>query len=134
MIILDTNICIAYLNGTPAGVVARVSQAVNQQEVVAVPAVVASELFYGAYKSIRVNENLERLRKFLAGVELLDFDLAAARVAGQVKSEIERLGKPTGSFDLLIAATAIRHGATLVTHNTRHFENIPNLKLDDWLR
>lgn len=133
MIVLDTNICIAFLNNHP-GVVGRITRAVHGGEVIAVPAVVAAEFFYGAYKSARVTENVRRLRKFFRGVNVLSFNFAAARTAGRVKSELDRLGRPTGGADLLIATAALRHDGTLVINNARHFENIPNLKLDDWLR
>jgi len=130
LILLDTNICIANLNGDP-----RVEQPMrNFSTHLRIPAIVVAELRYGAAKSARRDENNAKLDDLLAWAPGIDFDIAAARIAGDVRAQLRAMGKPTGMFDLLIAATALRHDATLVTNNTRHFENIPNLKLDNWLR
>lgn len=69
----------------------------------------------------------------MAGVlETIDFDLEAANHAASIRVELEARGTPIGLADLLIAATARRHGCTLVTHNTREFARVPDLLLDDW--
>jgi len=127
--LLDTNICVAHLNGD-----SRVAQPVQTYVTeLAVPTLVAAELFYGFQKSARAAQNLPRLRQFLAAVQIVDFDLGAAESAGRIKLHLDRIGKRTGEVDVLIAAMAVRHDATLVTDNTRHFENVPGLKLENWL-
>ncbi|MGH7213197.1 MAG: type II toxin-antitoxin system VapC family toxin [Tepidisphaeraceae bacterium] len=130
MILLDTNICVAHLNGDPR-VLPKMSARAAE---VAVSSLVASELFYGFAKSARAAHNVPRLRYFLATVILVEFDLDCADMAGQVRLHLERAGKPSGTMDVLIAAVALRHDAVLVTDNTRHFQNVPRLKLENWLR
>jgi tRNA(fMet)-specific endonuclease VapC len=61
------------------------------------------------------------------------FDVKAAEEFGKIQSELRQMGKPTGEIDIMIAAVARSRQDILVTHNTRDFENIPNLQLDDWL-
>ena len=99
---------------------------------VAISALVVAELDYGAKVSQRARENLEKLYRFLDIVQLVPFDGECAKVFGTLKSKLRRIGKPTGEVDALIAATALAHGATLVTSNKRHFENIEGLKIEVW--
>jgi tRNA(fMet)-specific endonuclease VapC len=73
------------------------------------------------------------LHEFVAGVEVVAFDQGCARVYGEICAALLRAGRPTGEKDALIAAIARRHGASLVTHNTRHFQHIEGLQLEDWL-
>ena len=130
MILLDTNICIANLNGDP-----RVEQPMRDFSAeLRLPAVVIAELRYGAAKSARREENIAKLNELLKWAPAVNFDLPAALIAGDVRAILRVAGKPTGAFDLLIAATAPRFDAILITNNIRHFEHIPNLKLDNWLR
>ena len=130
MILMDTNICVAHLNGD-----SRVAQPMRQHaSEITVPSLVAAELFYGFEKSARATDNLPRLKQFLQAVRVVDFDLATAEVVGRIKNQLDRIGKRTGEMDVLIAAVAVRHDALLVTNNQRHFENVPGLKLDNWLR
>lgn len=130
MILLDTNICVAHLNGDQ-----RVAPPMQRHaSELAVPSLVAAELFYGFEKSARVTENLPRLKQFLQVVQIIDFDLATAEVVGHIKLHLDKIGKRTGEIDALIAAVAIRHDALLVTNNQRHFENVPGIKLENWLR
>lgn len=98
-----------------------------------ISAIVLGELYCGALRSQRVEKNLETLTEFVAGVEVVPFDVDVARVYGDICAELLRLGRPTGEKDALIAAVARYHGATLVTHNTRHFQHIQRLAVDDWL-
>ena len=62
----------------------------------------------------------------------LDFDAEAADHAARIRLQLESIGTPIGLADLLIAATARRHGCTLVTHNTGEFSRVPGLLLEDW--
>jgi len=129
MIHLDADIVIAYLNGN-RDIARRLRFATPD---VAISAIVLAELLYGAGKSSKPAENLTEIQKFLQFIAVAPFDTACAEIFATLKIELHRKGKPTGSEDTLIAATAIAHGADLVTHNTRHFKNISGLKLQDWL-
>jgi tRNA(fMet)-specific endonuclease VapC len=91
------------------------------------------ELWFGIAKSTRRAVNAERLVLFLhGGLDLLPFDADDARAAGEIRVVLEARGTPIGPYDLLIAAQALRRGATLVTSNLREFERVDGLKLVDW--
>ena len=93
-------------------------------------AVVAAELFKGAFRSERTPFHLERIEELLLrNVTVLPFDAAVARVYGEIEAALKKGGRPLADADLQIAATAIRHGLELVTGNVRHFERVPGLVL-----
>ena len=128
MILLDTNVVVAYLNGDKSAL-KRIQADIGK---VALCTLVVAELDYGAKVSQRAKENLEKLYQFLNIVQVVPFDVECAKVFGTVKSKLRSLGKPTGEVDALIAATAMTHEATLVTSNKKHFENIEGLKVEVW--
>jgi tRNA(fMet)-specific endonuclease VapC len=131
--LLDTNACIALINGTPKAVRRRFQRAVAKDAAILVSSVVAFELWYGAAKSQRREANTERLQAFLAGpLEWTDFDDQDAREAGTVRAELEVAGKPIGAYDVLIAGQARRRRATLVTSNVAEFARVAGLKWEDW--
>jgi tRNA(fMet)-specific endonuclease VapC len=131
--LLDTNACIALINGSPAGVRPRLERALEDGASVAVSAVVAFELWYGAAKSARRQANRQRLEMFFAGpLDLVPFDDEDARAAGEVRAALESAGTPIGAYDLLIAGQALRYDATLVTANTAEFSRVGDLRWEDW--
>ena len=87
---------------------------------------------YGAKVSQRAKDNLEKLYQFVEVVQVVPFDIESARIFGSIKSKLRNIGKHTGEVDVLIAATAMAHKATLVTANRKHFENIEGLKVEVW--
>lgn len=130
---LDTNACIAIINGRPAAVRERLQAAIGHGDAIAVPSVVVLELWYGAGKSQRQAQNAERLGIFLAGtIDVLDFDDDDARVAGMVRARMEAAGTPIGAYDLLIAAQALRRQWRLVTANVGEFSRVEGLDFEDW--
>ncbi|HVL71260.1 MAG TPA: type II toxin-antitoxin system VapC family toxin, partial [Beijerinckiaceae bacterium] len=111
----------------------RFRAALESGERIALPSVVLFELSYGAAKSERRTANTERIAVFLgAGLSVLPFEAEDAEMAGALRADLERAGTPIGPFDLLIAAQARRHRATLVTANRREFARIPDLEIVDW--
>ena len=117
--LLDTNVCIRYLNGRSEAI--KRELLVRRREDIVMCSVVKAELCYGAFKSKNPERNLERQRSFVKGFTSLPLDDNAARVYGRVRADLERIGRPIGPNDLLIAAIAIANDVTLVTHNTREF-------------
>ena len=135
MYLLDTNACIALINGQPAPVRSRFQRAIASEREVLVSSVVAFELCYRAAKSSRRAANEELIDKFFAGpVRSLPFEFADAKIAGETRATLEFAGKPIGAYDLLIAAQALRHQLTLVTANVREFNRIQGLRWEDWAR
>jgi len=129
----DTNVAVQMLNGN-AAYRARHDRLVASGEVVAVSTIVAFELWFGVARSQRYEDNARLLRAYLPMVEVHPFSEDDALAAGEIRQTLRRAGTPIGPYDLLIAAHAVRLGATLVTANTREFSRVPGLKLEDWSR
>jgi tRNA(fMet)-specific endonuclease VapC len=131
--LLDTNACIALINGKPASVRTRFQKAIIRRVEVFVSSIVAFELWYGVAKSTREEINRQRLEAFFEGpVSILPFEDEDARVAGKVRAALEKKGKPIGAYDVLIAGQALRHKFTLVTANTSEFARVRGLVWQDW--
>ena len=132
---LDTNACIALINGSSAPVRRRFKQVLADEAVICVSMVVVHELWYGVAKSAKRDYNTERIQAFLSGpIHLIDFDAADARAAGEVRALLERERRPIGVYDSLIAGHAVRRGFVLVTANAREFERVDDLMWEDWSR
>lgn len=133
--LLDTNACIALINGSPALVRHRFTEALAARARIATSTIAIYELWYGVAKSARVSENAARLDAFLAGpLEPVAFDDDDSKIAGSIRARLERVGTPIGAYDILIAAQALRRSAILVTGNVHEFERIDGLRLEDWTR
>lgn len=90
------------------------------------------ELVYGANKSKSVEKNMATVRKIKSIFPMLDITPNVMDIFGEIKADTQKIGKSVDDMDLLIAASAIAHNMTLVTHNTKHFENISKLQVMDW--
>jgi tRNA(fMet)-specific endonuclease VapC len=131
--LLDTNACIALLNGEPKQVHARLSAVHQTNALICVSSIVLFELWYGAHKSAKIQRNSDRLHDLLAGpVEVLPFDQDDAEMAGRIRADLARQGQPIGSYDVLIAGQALRHGYILVTANVSEFQRVKQLRWEDW--
>jgi len=133
--LLDTNVCIALINGTSEAARKRFSRAVESGEQVCVPSVSVFELWYGVAKSVQTDANTKRLKLFLEGqAQVVEFGEEDARHAGEIRNRLERTGKPIGTYDVLIAGQALAREFTLVTANTREFARVKGLDWEDWGR
>jgi tRNA(fMet)-specific endonuclease VapC len=133
--LLDTNACIALINGKPPSVRAKFEKVTDSGARVFVSSVVLFELWYGVAKSPRREFNKKRLEAFLAGpVHPLSFEDGDAEIAGAIRADLEALGKPKGAYDLLIAGQAMRNKLTLITANSSEFTRIKRLDWADWGR
>lgn len=128
--ILDTNICSAHMR-RPGGVAHRFVQYSGR---LAISTITLAELSAGACMGKNPDALLAAIDDLLNDVEALPFDIAAAREFGRLRGLLKPLGIVVNPVDLLISAVALSMDRTLVTHNTRHFKNIPDLRLEDWLR
>jgi tRNA(fMet)-specific endonuclease VapC len=125
--LLDSNAVIALMKGH-SGFLTRLRQ--HQPQDFGISAIVAHELFYGAYRGQRTAENLARVDALQ--FEVLDFDREDARQAGELRARLAAVGTPIGSYDVLIAGQALARALTLVTHNTGEFQRVPGLRIEDW--
>jgi tRNA(fMet)-specific endonuclease VapC len=130
MYVLDTDVCVFLLRGRASGVAARLRQS-NADEI-AVTAITAAELRYGAVHSGNPPRNLEQVERFLAPLEILPFDSLAASHFAAIKQHLASTGNVIGPMDLLIAATSRANAATLATNNTREFTRVPGLLVENW--
>ena len=126
---LDTDICIYTINERPAAVLRAFRQFQNAG--LGISSVTAAELFFGVART-GSQRNMDALRRFLATLEIASFDALAAEVSGSMRAWLASHGTPIGPYDNLIAAHAHALGVTLVTNNTREFERVPGLKVENW--
>ena len=131
MFALDSNTISYYFRGD-AQVVARL-QALRPADV-GVPAIVEYELRYGLLRLPPevAAPRLAALAQLLLPMRVLPFDGEGAAYAARLRAELEAAGTPIGPHDTLIAATALRHQATLVTRNVREFARVPRLQWVNW--
>jgi tRNA(fMet)-specific endonuclease VapC len=127
--LLDTNICSAHMR-RPAGLAHRFFQYGGG---IAIASVVLAELYAGAYKHPNPAKLLSLIAELLQEVAVLDFDSACAEQFGKLQGGLLNQGIKVPVADLMIASVALAHNLTLVTNNTADFQNIPGLRLDDWL-
>ena len=128
--LLDANACIAYLRHPDCAVATRLASV--RPDDVRLCDVVKAELYYGAHRSARPEENLRQIERFFSAFTSLPFDSLAAEVCGRIRAELAAVGTPIGPYDIQIAAIALANGLILVTHNTREFSRVTGLLLEDW--
>lgn len=126
--LLDANAVIDLLNDTGSNAARRVRR--QQPSDVAISAIVAHELFYGAFKSRRAAQNVALIDALQFAV--LEFDKEDARQAGAIRAMPASQGTPIGPNDVLIAGQAVARKLILVTHNTQEFGRVPGLRFEDW--
>lgn len=129
MFALDTNTIIHAFQGK--GKVAERLAAVSPN-LIAIPSVALFEVEQGVLRSRNADLRRKQLAELVRVCRVLPFDERAASVGAGLQVHLEKLGLKIGPLDTLIAATALAHGATVVTHNSQEFERVPGLKLEDW--
>ena len=125
-LLLDTNAVSSLFKGEEA-----IRYLLADAEEVLLSIVVLGELYYGARKSGRVKENLEKTASFASTCTLLACDHDVSQVYGLVRDRLRRLGKPIPENDIWIAATTLCHELVLVTHD-RHFDHVEGLNVVRW--
>jgi len=134
MYLLDTNILSSLLRRTPSTtLIAKLASVPLEQQHTS--SITLGELTYGAYHyPDRTADLLRRFEEILRpDLPILPFDAAAARRYGELRAELERIGRPIGDADVRIGSIALVRGLTVVTGNVRHFRMIPNLAVENWL-
>jgi tRNA(fMet)-specific endonuclease VapC len=131
MYFLDSNTCIYFLNGKHESIKRRILSTPPND--IAIPAVVKAELLFGAYKSKKRRENLEKLEKFLQPFEIMPFYDLVTYVYADIRSISEKNGSIVGPNDMLIASIVKFHDGILVTNNVAEFQRIDGLKIENWV-
>ena len=130
-LMLDTNICIYIIKQRPPEVLTRFNAYVVGD--IAVSSITVAELQFGVQRSQTPERNQPALDQFLLPLTVVGFDQAAAVTYGQVRTSLERNGRPIGPLDTLIAAHALSLKLSLVTNNVDEFARIPGLKVVNWV-
>ncbi len=127
--LLDTSICIYIINARPAHVLERFRQEsiIN----IGISSITAAELAFGVIKS-GSKKNRRVLEMFFAPLELFAFDASTIWHYGEIRTELEKKGTPIGSLDTMIAAHAKSLNAVLVTNNTKEFNRVKGLTIENW--
>jgi len=128
---LDTNICSYILRNHPLSVKARFDEV--RSEFLAVSTIVMAELYYGAARHPKGVTIRREIDDFSSRLKIIPWDETAANNYGLIRTVLEKNGLPAGSIDMLTAAHAKSLNATLVTNNTKHFENVPDLAIVNWV-
>ena len=128
--LLDTNTIIYWWKGNTNIEKRILKVGINN---VAVPYIVISELYFGAYNSQRVAENIQKINEFVQAVNIINSNTSMMKTFGAIKSKLRAEGKIIDDADLYIASAAIEYELILVSNNTKHFQNIQELMIDNWV-
>ena len=129
---LDTNTISYYLRRTSSALEERVNEGLKKRNI-ATSAIARAELRFGQMGMQHDDRRRSLIDGFLLRLPSIEFSAESADRYGQLKHSLKIQGKPMGDMDTLIAAHAMVEKLILVTHNTRHFENVSGLKLEDWM-
>ena len=127
---LDTNICIYAIKHKPEQVFMRLQE--HDPIDICISSVTYAELVHGVEKSKAIEKNRVALALLLANIEIMNFDSLAAESYGKIRADLEKAGTPIGPLDMMIAGHAMALGYTMVTNNTKEFERVKGLKLENW--
>lgn len=128
--LLDTNIVIYVIKARPRSVLTHFNRHAEQM---AVSSITVAELYYGVENSSQPTDNRRVVESFLSRLFTLAYDDHAAAHYGEIKATLKKQGQIIGENDLHIAAHARSHGLIIVTNNTREFERVPGLRVENWL-
>ena len=128
---LDTNICIYIIKNRPKSVRERFLEFEIGE--LCISTITVSELMYGAFKSEYTEKNLKAIENFLIPFEIVDYDFMAAVEYGKIRAYLEKSGRVIGNMDMQIAGHALSLDIGLVTNNTKEFERVDGLALDNWV-
>jgi tRNA(fMet)-specific endonuclease VapC len=126
--LLDTDICSYVIRNRPS----QARERMNPLEEQAMSVVTYAELLYGVKRSSSTRVNRQVVDAFVRHLTVIPWDAEAAEHYGDLRATLEKRGTPIGAMDLMIAAHARSLGAIMVTHNRRHFDKVPGLKVESW--
>ena len=130
MWMLDTDTCSYILRERPSQVLERLDKVARDDVVLST--IVCAELRYGAAR-LKSKKLAATIEAWLGLFTILPWDDAASKAYARIRAGLEAGGKPIGNLDMLIAAHAVATGAVLVSNNTRHFSQVPGLRIENWI-
>jgi tRNA(fMet)-specific endonuclease VapC len=126
---LDTNICTTAIRHKPDKLRAAFNKHSGQ---LCISSVTAMELLYGVELSEQSSRNRQNVEGFVARLDVLDYDTLAAAHTAQLRAELRKSGTQIGPYDQMIAGHARSRGLIVVTNNTREFQRVTGLRVEDW--
>jgi tRNA(fMet)-specific endonuclease VapC len=132
MYFLDTNVCIYYLRGLHKSIEKQFEIIPSYK--IKIPIIVKAELIYGIEKSKLKERNRTVYKKFIEAFEIVNIDDDALDQYAKIRLNLENDGIIIGSNDLFIASIVLAHNGILITHNTKEFERVPGLRIEDWVK
>ena len=127
---LDTNICIYSIKHKPEQVFLRLQE--HEPADICISSVTYAELVHGVEKSQAIEKNRLALALLLSNIEILNFDANAAESYGKIRADLEKQGTSIGPLDMMIAGHAKSLNYTVATNNTKEFNRVPGLKIENW--
>ena len=129
--LLDTNICIYFLNRSSDNIIAQFKKLSPSE--IKLSAITVAELFFGVEKSKAKRRNYQMVESFVSTFETIPFDEKCSKIYAKIRVSLEKAGNPIGPMDLLIASISLAHNFILVTNNTKEFNRVKKLKSENWL-
>ena len=129
--LLDTNICIYWLKGDKS---IEEKALEHGLESLSISFMTLSELYFGAYKSQKVNYNLLNVERLKSTLTVLESNSNVCETFGRLKTSLFQRGNPIDDADIFIAACALVHDKILITNNEKHFRMMQDLNIDNWLK
>jgi tRNA(fMet)-specific endonuclease VapC len=129
--LLDTNICIYVIKQKPISILKNFNENANQM---AISVITVAELLHGVEKSKYQAKNLKIVEDFISRLEVIDYKIDDAKQYGIIRTDLEKRGQIIGVNDLHIAANAINNGLIVVTNNTKEFDKVSGLRVENWIK
>jgi tRNA(fMet)-specific endonuclease VapC len=128
---LDTNICICFLKAKYLSLKQKILS--ENPENIKIPSIVKAELLYGAEKSQKKEENIEKISQFLFPLEVVGFNDAESIEYSKIRADLEKRGDIICPNDLVIAAIVYSNNGIIVTNNKKEFQKVKGLKIENWV-
>lgn len=129
--LLDTDIIIYWLNNAYPSIQHRIKTIDNEN--IFISSITVAELYFGAYNSSKIEDNIKLLDEFTAEIKILPLNKNSGKIFGKIKSELKKTGEIINDSDLFIASIALHNNLCLVTNNEKHFNRIPELAIENWI-
>lgn len=130
--LIDTDIIIYWLNDTYSQINKKIEKI--EDDCIFISAITVAELYYGAYNSLRIRNNLNLINELISEINILNFNKKSGKQFGEIKAYLKSKGKIVNDSDIFIAASAISNNMILVTNNEKHFRKIKNLNIQNWTK
>lgn len=131
MVIIDTDLLVGFMRGNKEAI-EKIKEIENNNTRLFTTSINSYELFKGAYLSSNPTKNLFQIMKLLQNITVIDFDADASQISAKIHAYLKKRGLLIDVMDQMIASTAILRNETLVTRNKKHYQNVPNLKVEVW--